>query len=436
MPRCAALAVLACVAATTHAAPQRNGLVHPDEVVAATAPLLQLLERLQRQQSLGRKPDSDADATDGVARGLLVDAGNDLGDELSGIRIATNNSAIMLGSERDVRLVRSAEGTLTISDVVNITRSLVVSGVDVLDALSRSSSGGGSSAVFCRAQNTTDATYHLGVYDGCNHAPAHGQYINEKEFGCFVGYAATPGNRWLCEEDGGVAVPAKPLCEPAQCTVVSADGFDEHGGEVTAESQEVTTGDAFTAAGDCLRTDYAIVKDNKWICPGNGSAAYPAHDLCACASLPCSDWVLLAQDAKSYGASTGTSDALMAGTFTQFMVVHKSGYVSCAGGSSIPSDPSTYPWQACGTSRHTVGAFSLELKVNDKYIVEQTNWYTLPSACEAPECPDCDIACNANFKLVKGDDIMVTWYEPSHFTSTSDNLGTLVVDVYGWGVAA
>ena len=421
------LAMLACCVPTT-LAERGAALVYPDDVEAAIALPLQLpLQlRLQRQQSLGSL-DHDADSTDGIERELLTDASSEL--QHSGITIAKDNSAIVLGVKRDVRLVRSAEGTLTISDVVNITGSLVVSGVDMLDALSR------SSAVFCSAQDTTDASYHLGVYECCNHAPTHGQYINEKELGCFVGLTATPGNRWVCEVDGGVAVPAKPLCEPARCTTVSAAGFDEHGGEVSDESQEVFTGDAFTAAGTCLRSDYSIVKDNAWICPGNGSAAYPEHDLCSCTSPPCSDWLLLVQDAKSYGASTGTSDALTGGTFTQFMVIHKSGYVSCAGGSSIPPEPSTYPWQACGSSRHTLGAFSLELKVNNNYIVEQTNWFTLPTACEKPECSDCDIVCTVTFKLVKGDDIMVTWYEPSHSTSTSDNLGTLVVDVFGWGVA-
>jgi hypothetical protein len=441
MPRCCVLfaALLACVAAPTTAraarrAQQREGSlhVHPDDVAAATAPLLELLERLQRQQSLGGSTGAAEEEKAAPPRELLAAA--DLGDQVSGIRIAHNNSAIVLGAERDVRLVRSAEGTLTISDVVNITRSLVVSGVDVLDALSRS---GGGTTLFCSEQDTLNASYHFAVYEGCNHAPAHGQYINAQEFGCFHGYTATPGNRWVCEEDGGVAVPAKPLCEPATCTAVSAAGFDEHGGEVADESQEVSTGDTFAATGDCLRGDYAIVEDNTWVCPGNGSAAHPEHDLCACVSPPCSDWVLLAADAKSFGTTTATSDALVGGTFTQFMVVYKSGYVTCTTSSSnLPSNPATYPWNACGTSLHTAGAFSLELKVNDKYIVEQTNWYTLPTACEKPQCPDCDIVCTANFKLVKGDDIMVTWYEPSHSTSTSDNGGTLVVDVFGWGVAA
>ena len=42
--------------------------------------------------------------------------------------------------------------------------------------------------------------------------------------------------------------------------------------------------------------------------------------------------------------------------------------------------------------------------------------------------------CTVDFTVKAGDKITVTWYEPSHSTSTADNQGTLVVDVYGYGV--
>ena len=67
---------------------------------------------------------------------------------------------------------------------------------------------------------------------------------------------------------------------------------------------------------------------------------------------------------------------------------------------------------------------------NNKYIVEMPSYNTLPPECTAPSTRTGDISCKIEFSLERNDKLAVTWYEPSHDSSASDNTGPIKVDVY------
>ena len=214
-------AVFALVSATSFATPTSSGgddlFVHHSEVAAATAPLLQLLERLQNRAV--PQQHAQEQKQQHQSRNLAA-SGEVSGADVSGIRISTNNSAITMGTEQDVSLVRSAPGVLTVSDVLNVTNALVVRGVDVLNALDKAVAS--SNRTFCNELDASNATLHHGVYAGYNYAPTNGQYISVMESSCYHGYEPMPGNVWVCDEDGGVATPMYPLC-----LLYTSDAADE-----------------------------------------------------------------------------------------------------------------------------------------------------------------------------------------------------------------
>jgi len=63
----------------------------------------------------------------------------------------------------------------------------------------------------------------------------------------------------------------------------------------------------------------------------------------------------------------------------------------------------------------------------------QSTFGNLPSGCTVSGHT---ITCSVSFDLSSGDTILATWYEPSRSTSLSDNGGSIVVDVYGYGTAS
>jgi hypothetical protein len=135
-------------------------------------------------------------------------------------------------------------------------------------------------------------------------------------------------------------------------------------------------------------------------------------------------WVQLLQNAQYGGAwesSTGFAP-LAHGSFTAFKAVYKSGFVTCD-----RVTRSDYHWQECGSNK-----FSFELKKNGDFVVEAPDWGTLPAECRAPATLTGDIVCVKALTIKEGDRLTPTWYEPSHQTSTSDNDGTITIDLYGW----
>jgi hypothetical protein len=136
------------------------------------------------------------------------------------------------------------------------------------------------------------------------------------------------------------------------------------------------------------------------------------------------NWIPLLRNAEYGGgweSSTGYTP-LAYGTFTMFKATYKSGFVSCATG--IQSD---YPWQRC-----IVDGYSFELKKNGAYVVESPSWEALPIECDVPGTPTGDIVCRKPLVLQQGDKLTPTWYEVSHRSSTEDNEGTIVIDLFGF----
>jgi hypothetical protein len=143
--------------------------------------------------------------------------------------------------------------------------------------------------------------------------------------------------------------------------------------------------------------------------------------------------VLLLSGARYFGSSEDEYAPLSYGTFERFKVVYRDGFITCDSGRPV----SQYYWQTCnphpGVPAGTI-AYSFELKKNGEYVVEQPNWWTLPSECYAPasDTPTGDIVCYKRFTLAQGDLLTPTWYEPSHQDSTSDNAGSIEMDLYGF----
>lgn len=144
-------------------------------------------------------------------------------------------------------------------------------------------------------------------------------------------------------------------------------------------------------------------------------------------------WVMLGSNVQYHGASNGAPfHPLVTGvSISAVKAVHKSGYLSFDG-----SVPASDRWQANSARSE----FELMFKNNQddtvwNYLVEGTTSALTPDNCEqaAPSTTG-DIVCyleTAVF-LEPGIQLMPTSYEASHSTSTSDNTGTLTVDVYGW----
>lgn len=113
------------------------------------------------------------------------------------------------------------------------------------------------------------------------------------------------------------------------------------------------------------------------------------------------------------------------GDFDMLKAVYKSGPgVACDGATG-----SSRVWQRCSNGNDA--KWSFEFKKNSAFVLEQANWHTLPSACQLPQENTGDIVCTVSFSLDTGDRVLASWYDPTHKSSTADNSGTIIVDIYG-----
>lgn len=157
-----------------------------------------------------------------------------------------------------------------------------------------------------------------------------------------------------------------------------------------------------------------------WVNP-LGSGAYQADcDM----TTKGGGWVRVLKGAERYGNKQAAFKSLVDGTFTEVRAVHQSGFIACNCGSANAD----YPWQACNSNNGDL--YSFELITANKYVVQQTVWSALPTACQKPEQPKGDIFCSANWSVAKNADVIATWQEPSTNTSLSDNCGTQVIDLW------
>ena len=130
---------------------------------------------------------------------------------------------------------------------------------------------------------------------------------------------------------------------------------------------------------------------------------------------------------------------LLYGTCNGIRAVWKSGGWGCCG-SNCGNLDNSWVWQRCKCYGRSAGNgpnsctgkenFAFELMKNNKYIVEMPSYNTLPPECTAPSTRTGDISCKIEFSLERNDKLAVTWYEPSHDSSASDNTGPIKVDVY------
>lgn len=139
-------------------------------------------------------------------------------------------------------------------------------------------------------------------------------------------------------------------------------------------------------------------------------------------------WVLVLRDAQYGGTWQSASgyEPLAHGTFSRFKAVYKSGFVTCNSGTR-----SDYRWQECSGN-----APAFELKQNGNFVVQQPSWSVLPAECRLPSTTTGDIVCVKLLTLRAGDKLTPTWYEASRQTSTSDNDGTMTIDLYGYATVS
>lgn len=318
----------------------------------------------------------------------------------SGLSIKSDMASIRLGSQGDIELMRSGSETVTLSGNLNVTGMLTLAGY----------------GRFTRCADVNAATLGAGSYNGTR-SVSDGEYVDLASVTCNRGYYVDPTQRWRCVQNGGIAILSEEVCKPYQCDDVTTGVYQLHGG-LYSGNQEVRTGEYLTATGainncsgsygavdfDGVSTHYIPHVNATWICPEQGGTAYPSEQLCTCSAAVCSDWTLLLEDA-SYGGTWDTEYPSRAtGSFSQLIAVWKSGYVSCDSNYDA-SGSSSYPWQACGVSHSGCSGtdYSWEFKINDDYIVSQSKWCQLSSACETPDTPSGDIYCTVDFEINEGD---------------------------------
>jgi hypothetical protein len=166
----------------------------------------------------------------------------------------------------------------------------------------------------------------------------------------------------------------------------------------------------------------------------------PSHststgDNCGTATLdlygiqhPLNTWVKLGSNMYMYGNQNSEARYPEAvGVYSQFKAVWRSGFVACNWNYNANG------WQSCEAGNY----YSFELKMNGGYLFEQSSWWALPSRCTVSGGATGDIICTpaSPVTIRNSDTLQTTWQEPSHFVSTSDNHGTLVLDLWGYRTA-
>jgi hypothetical protein len=166
-------------------------------------------------------------------------------------------------------------------------------------------------------------------------------------------------------------------------------------------------------------------------------------------------WEKILSDVAYNGISdSGKQNFDRSGSYLRIAVVRKSGYVSC----NCKSNPACLKDKGMAKCHHSVenccqnkdNVWNLceyipghtaanmdapfEMAIDGSLLVEQKQWSQAPvtgsGKCSTPEQTSGMIQCTLPFSITTAQSVVLSWNEGRRRASTSDNCGTLVVDVY------
>ena len=228
-----------------------------------------------------------------------------------------------------------------------------------------------------------------------------------------------------CPDDSANDVDSDAVCESVDSCPGDALNDDDGDGVCDAVDSCLDDSDNYDDDSDgiCNSVDTCPSggdEDSDYVCDNEQDMTF----LCDSNGTFASGWVMLLNDSFFDGKNDYSFSPLVTGTFSKVLASHVSGFVRCKGS----SDFSSTPWLGCPP----YSVIQFEFMVNNTYVVEQSAVHEAAPECDAPDTPLGDIICVADFEVGSFDTLTPTWYEASHSSTTSDNSGRHVVDVYGW----
>lgn len=147
-------------------------------------------------------------------------------------------------------------------------------------------------------------------------------------------------------------------------------------------------------------------------------------------------WARVVENASYTGVNSNNNYyVLVGGTYGEIRATWRSGFVSCNSGSTFPGSGAygqASPWQACHAT-HGADIFSFELMKDGALFLGAAGdaWNALPAECALPTSTTASILCAKSITFTREvTTLQPTWVENRLNTSTSDNIGTIFVDLW------